>query len=231
LKRRHGPPPQRSRLEETYEGYARSPRARRKWAADNPGNIEIRAELLDAIVELAAIQLSGDGPILDIGCGGGWLLEALVERGITEKRLFGVDLIPNRVEAARRRAAGADVRRADARSLPYENRSFAVVAMLTSLSSMGGPEGIEQALAEAARVVASDGLVLCYEPRLWNPFNRATVLVGSRQLRSALGPPVAVRALTGFPPLSRRLGSRTALLYPSLARLAPTHRLSAHSPT
>jgi len=89
---------------------------------------------------------------------------------------------------------------------------------------------IAVSLGEAARVVAPGGLVLCYEPRFANPFNRSTRPIAGRDLEASLGAPLASRSLTGLPPLARRLGPATDRLYPALAWLAPTHRLSAHSP-
>jgi SAM-dependent methyltransferase len=218
------------RLEALYDRYAASRRKRRDWAASNPGNVAIRCELLDTLLELAAGPLRDGGLVLDVGCGSGWLLAELAARGVDPGRLHGVDLIERRVEAAARRVPGASVRRADARVLPFGDRSVELVVLLTALSSMPSGEAVAAALAEAVRVVSPSGLVLCYEPRLANPLNRSTRLVARRDLAASLGPPVASRSLTGLPPLARRLGRATDRLYPPLARITPTHRLTAHSP-
>jgi SAM-dependent methyltransferase len=218
------------RLGAVYGRYAESQRRRRQWAASNPGNAAIRAELLEAVVELAAVPLRGDGAVLDVGCGSGRLLAELAARGVDPRRLHGVDLIEARVDAAGRRLGGATVKRADARALPFPDERFELVVLATALSSMPSGEAVARALAEAARVVSPTGLVLCYEPRLPTPLNRATRRIRGAELAAALGPPVASRSLTGLPPLARRLGGATGRLYPLLARAAPTHRLTAHSP-
>jgi SAM-dependent methyltransferase len=214
-------------LQDTYRGYRANARKRRSWAADNPGNQAIRAELLAGVVELAAERLDGCGAILDIGCGGGWLLEQLGRRAVEPQRLHGVDLIASRVQAARRRLPEADIRLADARKLPYPDAEFELVTLLTCLSSMPDRHAVRRALAEADRALAPGGLLLVYEPRLANPFNRATVTVTPRLLQSALGQPAEVRRLTAFPPLVRRLGGLNKRLYPPLSRLVPTHTLTA----
>jgi SAM-dependent methyltransferase len=224
------PDAEAERLEAVYGRYAASPRRRRDWAAANPGNVAIRAELLGAVLELAAAPLRDGGPVLDVGCGSGWLLAELAARGVEPARLHGVDLIERRVAAAARRVPGATLERADARALPFPAGRFELVVLLTALSSMPSAESVARALEEAARVVSPTGLVLCYEPRLPNPLNRSTRTVGPGELSAALGPPVASRSLTGLPPLARRLGGAADRLYPLLARLAPTHRLTAHSP-
>ena len=217
-------------LEATYRGYAANPRKRRGWSASNRGNVEIRAELLDAVLELAEEPLAGSGEILDIGCGSGWLLAEFAARGVERQRLHGVDLIEARVAAAGERVPGVDVRLADARSLPFEDGRFELVAMLTSLSSMLGEESVADALREARRVLSPTGLILCYEPWLPNPFNRRTTTISARALSASLGPASDSRRLTGFPPLARRLGALAPRLYPTLTRFAPTHRVTAHRP-
>ena len=167
--------------------------------------------------------------MLDLGCGGGWLLEAFAEHGVDPLRLHGIDLIKTRVEVARRRVPKADVRVADADSLPFEGGRFQLVTMLTALSSTA-EERLEPALAEVRRVTAPGGLVLCYEARFANPLNRSVAGVPPRVLEAALGPARSAATLTGFPPLARRLGPLTERLYPSLSKLAPTHRISTHEP-
>jgi SAM-dependent methyltransferase len=218
------------RLEATYRGYAASGRKRRSWSASNRGNVAIRAELLDAVLEMGEQPLVGSGEILDIGCGSGWLLAELAARGIEGRRLHGVDLIEARVAAARERVPGPDVRLADARSLPFEDGRFELIAMLTTLSSVPGEESVAAVLREARRTLSPSGVVLCYEPWLPNPFNRDTATISTAALSASLGPASDLRRLTGFPPLARRLGPLAPRLYPALARLAPTHRLTAHRP-
>jgi SAM-dependent methyltransferase len=214
-----------SSLEKTYRDYRQSTGKRRSWAADNPGNVAIRAELFTNILDLAAAQLDGNGKILDVGCGGGWLLDRLASHGVAQKRLHGVDLLSERVDAARRRLPAADIRLADARGLPFPDDEFQLVTLLTCLSSMPDRESVSQALAEARRVLASGGLLLCYEPRLSNPLNRATRRVTADMLRDTLGQETYSRHLTGLPPFARRLGPLTPRFYPLLSRIAPTHAL------
>lgn len=178
------------------------------------------------MLELGAGGLGGE--ILDLGCGTGWLLEALAREGVEPPRLHGVEALAARAEAAARRVPGAQVRTADARDLPYESDRFGLVALVTVLSSMPDEAAVAAALREARRVAAPTGVVLVYEARLPNPLNRRTRLVSRRELEEGLGPATEQRSLTGLPPLGRRLGRAAPRLYPLLARVAPTHRLTAH---
>jgi SAM-dependent methyltransferase len=215
------------RVQEIYGRYRRSARRRRAWAADNPGNRTIREELLQAVLDAAGPELATGGEVLDVGCGTGFWLAALTDRGIDPDRLVGVDVLPERVSAARSRAPGASVHEADARSLPFDDGRFAAVLLFTVLSSLASAADVRLALAEARRVLWPGGLLLCYESRLANPLNRRVRGVRGEDLDAAGIAPRVERRLTLFPPLARRLGGRTDALYARLARLAPlrTHRL------
>ena len=120
------------------------------------------------------------------------------------------------------------MRIADARELPYADDSFAVVLMLTLLSSMPDATAVAAALSEAHRVLAPAGILIVYEPRLPNPFNRATRRIGRAELESALGSALEQRPITLLPPLARVLGPLAPALYPRLAhiRALTSHRLA-----
>lgn len=217
------------RLRRVYEGYRRDQRKRAKWSGSNPGNVAIRAELFDALLDCAGDRL-GAGQMLDIGCGSAWLLERLARRGVSEDRLCGVDLLVERVDLARRRVPTADIRRADARSLPFADGTFAVVSLLAVLSSMSEGRSVREALREAARVTSPQGVLVCYEASLPNPLNAETIYVGARSIEAELGDPTSCRRVTGLPAVARRLGRLTPMLYGSLARVAPTHRVLCFQP-
>jgi SAM-dependent methyltransferase len=217
-------------LDRTYERYARSPRKQRAWAATNRGNIAIRGELLEVFLAAVGDRLAG-GRFLDVGCGGGWLLTELASRGVKAERLHGVELLEGRIGSARRALPEADLRCADARRLPYEGGSFEVVAMFTVLSSLPDASSVARALREARRVLTPGGLVLVYEPRVANPFNRATRWIRAADYSEALGAGWTAKPLTVMPQIARNLGPLTARLYPVLRHVRPllTHRLVSAS--
>src|SRR5262245_44006100 len=218
---------ERGRLARIYSRYAASARKRRAWAGDNPGNAAIRAELLSRIEELAARELEGAGEILDLGCGTGWCLRALADAGVTPARLFGLDLLPERVAAAEANVLGARVVVGNARRLPFEDGRFSLVLMLTLISSLGSVLAVREALGEARRTLAPGGLLLCYEPRFANPLNRETRLIRDRDLAAGGVEPRPQITLPVIPWLARRLGGKTKRRYERLARVGVlrTHRL------
>ncbi len=217
-------------MADVYGSYAVSERKRAAWSAKNAGNQAIRAELLRSIVEVARTELAGEAAVLDIGCGTGWCLAALAGDGVARERLHGVELSEARAEAARRRVPGAKVRSGDARKLPFDAGQFGLALLLTVLSSMQTATDVRHALGEARRVLAPGGLLLCYEPRVPNPFNRNTRLIRARDFSVAGANPVLTRSLTVAPPLARALTGRVPLAYAILASIPPlkTHRLIAH---
>jgi ubiquinone/menaquinone biosynthesis C-methylase UbiE len=210
------------RLRSVYGAYAASRRRARAWSASNAGNVAIRDELAAAVLP----ELAGRAPIADLGCGSGWWLRRLAAAGVPEAQLHGIDLLPERVEAARRQLAGAELVVGDARRLPWESGMFAAATMFTTLSSAPDAGAQAQMLAEAERVLAPGGLLFVWEPRIANPLNPATTLLRRATVERALGPAIEIRPLTLAAPLARSLG-RFRGAYAMLARLRPlrSHRL------
>ncbi len=213
------------------EGYGGQPSRRRKaWSIDNRGNRAARAELIDAIRRLLESEIHGTGPLLDCGCGTGWLLEELAGAGVEPGRLHGVDADPVRVKAARRRVPGATVEAADARRLPFADDAFDAVLYVVSLSSMGPSAAVRAALIEGRRVLAPGGALVIYEPRIPNPLNHATRRVTQADLTGAGIAPSESRTITLLPPLGRRLGRFTSTAHPLLSRVPwlRSHELVLH---
>jgi SAM-dependent methyltransferase len=219
---------ERERIERVYADYRGNPGKRRAWSAANAGNAAIREEVMRTLLELAPRALEGDGLVLDAGCGTGWWLERLARHGVAPSRLLGVDLLAERVRAARERVPGARVVEGDVRRLPLSAGSCSLVVLFTVLSAMGSREDVRSALGEARRMLAHGGAIAIWEPRVWSP-NRHTRLIGMGELRGVLGTRLAVRTVTLAPPLARRARGG---LYGPLAQVPflRTHRLVVARP-
>jgi ubiquinone/menaquinone biosynthesis C-methylase UbiE len=220
---------ERFRVAGTFGRYRRSRRKQRAWAAGRPGNIAIKDELAGHILRIADVELRS-GDVLDMGCGSGWWLERLARVGIEPSRLYGVDLLPERILTAGARTPAATVQTADVRNLPFETGRFSVVTLLLVLSSLADRTAMQAALGEALRVSSVHGAVVIWEPRISNPLNTATSHVPEALVHRALGPATTQVTLTLVPALARRLPQRDQ--YSRLARLSPlrTHRLLVHHP-
>ena len=143
--------------------------------------------------------------ILDVGCGqGGWLLEFL-QWGATVARLHGADLLPERIEYARERLAGAELHCGDARELPWPDASFDLVSQFTMFSSILDPAVRQQVAGEMLRVARRGGNILWYDLRRSNPMRPVRGL--GREEIQRLFPGCTIRFLnaTLAPPLARRV--------------------------
>lgn len=99
-----------------------------------------------------------DKAVLDLGCAGGFMAEALAEKGA---KVTGIDPAAEAVCAARAHAAAADISvRYDVgvgESLPYEDQSFDAVVCVDVLEHV---DDLAKVLEEVERVLSPDGLFL-----------------------------------------------------------------------
>jgi ubiquinone/menaquinone biosynthesis C-methylase UbiE len=147
--------------------------------------------------------------VLDMGCGHGQWLADFETWGARRGDLAGVDLVPERVQESAARLPGADIRGADAASLPFEDGAFDIVLQSMMFSSILDDAVRRSAAAEMARVLAPGGLVLWYDFFVDNPRNRQVRGVRRSEV-AALFPGVALRwrRTTLAPPLVRSLAPR-----------------------
>lgn len=99
--------------------------------------------------------------ILDVACGGGYLLQEAVRRGLVPS---GIDIAQAAIDRARTFAPTADLRRGDAEAMPYAEGSFDVVTCLGSLEHFLRPP---VALEEMRRVLAPGGRAVIAIPNQW----------------------------------------------------------------
>lgn len=94
--------------------------------------------------------------VLDLACGTGELLRGIAQ-DTPGAELIGIDLAPKMVRRARSKLSGvpkAQVRRADAHALPFEDNSFDTIVCASTFHYFTDPEAV---LAEAHRVLGPDG--------------------------------------------------------------------------
>lgn len=162
-----------------YEDWYRGPGAE----ADHMEKL-LLGELLTSFAECRTL--------LEVGCGTGHFTRWLERQGLSAA---GVDLSTSMLDEARR-LGSRGLTRADAVALPFADRSFDLVAMITLLEFLDEPE---RALRESVRV-ARRGLVL-------GALNRWSVY-GLRRRLGAKGPWGRARFLG--PARIRRLLERAA---------------------
>jgi 2-polyprenyl-6-hydroxyphenyl methylase/3-demethylubiquinone-9 3-methyltransferase len=119
---------------------------------------EARARNQWILSELTRRYSDGKVRILDVGCGAGFLANALAGDGY---RVTGMDISESSLAVARNHDATGtvDYRCGDAYKLEFEEKSFDVVCAMDFLEHVEEPEKIVQ---EAARVLKSGGLFFFY---------------------------------------------------------------------
>jgi len=210
---------------ERIAGVYREPALRdgARWDLRNRGNRAILAERRDhmkRVLERQGWLPLGDRKVLDVGCGGG--AELAWFRDLGASRLTGVDLLPERVEAARNAYPDIDFRVANAEHLEFPDQSFDLVIAFTLFTSILDPQMAANVAHEIQRVLRPRGGLLWYDFRYDNPANKNVKGVGAKRVRELFGDLEGnLDAVTVIPPLVRRLGPLTAAAYPLLASLPP----------
>jgi SAM-dependent methyltransferase len=151
--------------------------------------------------------------ILEVGCGTGHWLRELIKWGADPSLVSGVDLLPERLAAARGRSPAAVLLAcASADALPVRDRSADLVIQSTLFSSILDPVMRRRAAAELVRTVRPGGHILWYDFFVRRPGNSDVVAISRGEIRALFpGCPVTLRRATLAPPLCRLLASRAEL--------------------
>ncbi|NQT89896.1 MAG: class I SAM-dependent methyltransferase [Candidatus Omnitrophica bacterium] len=213
-----------TRLRQAYKGYRQDPAVQMQWDGNNRGNRAIVRERQAAIEDI--LKASGMVPltgrkILDVGCGTGSILANFQKLGAAPQDLYGVDLIPENIAEAKRRYPKIGFQCANAEKLDFPDGHFDLVVLFIVFTSILD-DGVAKGMAdEIQRVIKpGGGAILWHDFRYNNPFN-THVRGMTRQRIDKFFPDFKsdLRTITLLPPLSRRLGPLTDLLYPVLAAI------------
>ncbi len=176
--------------------------------------------VLDAVEPGPAGRLS----LIELGCGSGSELERMIELGLDPARLAGVDLLPDRVAAARKRLP-PEVRleAGDATDTGLPSGSYDVVFLSTVFTSILDDEVQVRFAGEAWRLVRPGGIVLWYDFVMNNPRNPDVRGVPVPRIRDLFPEADSTfQSVTLIPPLGRavaRLGVLGAAIYRALSSM------------
>jgi 2-polyprenyl-3-methyl-5-hydroxy-6-metoxy-1,4-benzoquinol methylase len=140
-----------------------------KYGSTNPVVRRLMASFERTLDELFA--RSAPDSILDVGCGEGVLTEQWAAR-VGDGRTVGFDLEDPKLAAewAARKRPNLEFATGDAKSLPYPDGEFALVAAIEALEHIPQPDA---SVAEMARVARSHLLVSVPHEPLWRILNVA----------------------------------------------------------
>src|SRR4051812_9466351 len=105
--------------------------------------------------------------VLDVACGGGYLLMEAERAGLDA---FGIDIAQAAIDRAKTFAPKATLVRGDAEALPYDDASFDIVTCLGSLEHFLSPP---KALEEMRRVLRPNGRAVIVVPNQWFAYDVA----------------------------------------------------------
>lgn len=199
-----------SRIREAYS--RRTGNARYSWF--NRAHLLAMQELEQAM--LAALARHGrarldDVKVLDVGCGAGVWIREFIKFGARPEQVCGVDLLPDRIDEARRLSPyGVTLRCASAARLDFESASFDVVLQSLLFTSVLDSDMRQSIAGEMLRVMKPGGLILWYDFRVNSPRNRDVRAVSKREIR-ALFPhcDVDLQRITLAPPLAQWIAPRS----------------------
>ncbi len=170
--------------------------------------------------------------ILEVGCGRGEKLLEALSFGAAPDRLYGMDLLPDRLRVAHTLLPHLALACADGQHLPYASGSFDLVMQYTVLSSVLDDTIRQHIAGEMRRVLRSGGLILWYD--FWlNPTNPQTRGIRKDEVRRLFpGCHCRFHRITLAPPVARRMAPASWLLAATLEkfRLLNTHYLAAIRP-
>lgn len=219
------------RIRRVYQGYREDPSIHTLWSGSNLGYQAIlreRSTQMQKVLQVNVAKALSECRILDIGCGSGGVLADFQRWGAVAENLVGVDLIAERVEAAQHLYPEMQFRLGNAEKLDFATESFDLVILFTVFSSILDLQMSRNVAGEVDRVLNPSGAVVWYDFRYRNPNNphtRPMRLSDIRQLFPAYQ--LTLQTVTLLPPVARRLGRLTPVLYPLLAKFPPlrTHHL------
>jgi SAM-dependent methyltransferase len=197
-----------SRLQKEYADRERRFAGRDTYSLFNPANLftiqSRQRAILKTFHKYHFSQLS-ELNILEMGCGNGGVLAEYITYGASPEKVFGVDLLFDRLLHARHILPGSSFSNADGSHLPFPSHTFDLVLQYTAISSILD-SGLRREICEdMLRVLRPSGLILSYD--FWlNPTNPQTRGFGPTEIRSLFpGCRCHFERITLAPPLARIL--------------------------
>ena len=159
--------------------------------------------------------------LLEIGCGEGNNLAFLLSAGLSPAHLSGIEVIPERAEAARERLpATVRIQHADASRDDEPGARYDVVLISLVFSSVLDDQTRAQLARYSLRRLNPKGGILWYDALFDNPRNPDFRAVTRPELKRLFpGCVIDGYSISVAPPISRSLCFGNGFLYPALATL------------
>jgi len=158
--------------------------------------------------------------IPDLGCGTGGVLREFVKYGASPENCFGFDLLPDRIETAKRISPNMNFQCGNAEFLPYQDSFFDMILCFTVFTSIFDKTMKQNIAKEMFRVLKSDGIILWYDYHMNNPKNPDVRGVKAEEIQ-LLFPKchIHLARTTPAPPLARAVAPYSTILCQLLEKI------------
>ena len=183
------------------------------------GHMRTRSVAIKMLRRAGALPEAGD-PCLEVGYGARGWLGALIDWGVRETDLHGIEIDPISAKKAQELLPRADLRVGNATNLPWGSDTFRLVITSTLFTSILDPIVRRLVAEEVTRVLAPGGAMLCYDLAFNNPRNPNVRKLSKKELIS-LFPRLkgAIKSVELAPPLARLVAPRSLTLAFLLERI------------
>lgn len=182
--------------------------------------LQTRERLLLELLKQHQLHDLAQAVILDLGCGDGNHLLHLTHYGAGPANLFGVDLLPDRLQEAARKTSHLGLAQADGGHLPFPKGRFDLIFQFTVFSSILDTNLKRQVSSEMLRVLRARGSIVWYDFWANNPSNPHVKGISPAEIKSLF--PNCIfdfHRVTLAPPLARRIVPISWLLAEMLAKI------------
>lgn len=146
--------------------------------------------------------------MLEVGAGSGANVYSFYQLGIRPENFYGNELVPSLVESLSKVIPRSQIFAGDILGIPTDSEKFDVIYIGTVFSSILNEE-LSKAIAEHIwKLVMPGGLVLWYDIKFNNPFNREVRGISRAEVKRLFpnASLVKSRSITLPPPIGRRVG-------------------------
>jgi SAM-dependent methyltransferase len=145
------------------------------------GSMRVRSVAVMMLHRAGVLPIAGD-PCLEVGYGSRGWLGALIDWGVRETDLHGIEIDHISAKKAKELLPWADLRVGNATKLPWDSDTFRLVITSTLFTSILDPIVRKLVAEEITRVLAPGGAALCHDFAFNNPRNPNVRKVTKKEL-------------------------------------------------
>ena len=202
-------------IERIKQAYAKRDKAN-LYSYYNPAALFIYQEreraILQTLSESGFDNLS-QKRVLDIGCGYGGVLRDFVKYGAAPENCVGIDLLPERIEYAKKLSPAMDLRCENAANIGLDDGSIDIVLCSTVFSSILDKDMKQNLAKEMLRILSPEGLIIWYDYHMDNPKNPDVKGVTKKEVRELFPEcEIKLKRIIPAPPILRLLAPYSILI-------------------